>query len=226
MWQFVLFLKCCAHLTISKLTSKTSHTSAWGEGSVGRCPPFCSVSFWKSEYLFGSEVPGIKGLFVAAVGWPNWTEVQGWHVTAFVTNYYRKLTCHTVTNHPNITFFGTYNRSTMSKNVTVVNCHNRRFVGWTLRLGQNVTWSIRGWMDRQGTHPYCLFYGLLPTSLLPVTMLAALHTGLPPDILTSCSGVLSVTILIALSSEVPFAIVLPATILTTVAVMQLCLPPS
>jgi hypothetical protein len=25
----------------------------------------------------------------------------------------------------------------MSKNVTVVNCHNRRFVGWTIRLGQN-----------------------------------------------------------------------------------------
>jgi hypothetical protein len=55
------------------------------------------------------------------------------------------------------------------------------------------------------THPYCLLYGLLPTSLLPVTMLAALHTGLPPDILTSWSGVLCVTILIALSSEVPFA---------------------
>ncbi len=36
-------------------------------------------------------------------------------------------------------------------NVTVVNCHSRRFVGWTLSLGRNVAWSVCGWMDRQGT---------------------------------------------------------------------------
>ncbi len=36
-------------------------------------------------------------------------------------------------------------------NVTVVNCHSRRFVGWTLSLGQNVAWSVCGWTDRQGT---------------------------------------------------------------------------
>ncbi len=36
-------------------------------------------------------------------------------------------------------------------NVTVANCHSRRFVGWTLSLGRNVTWSVCGWTDRQGT---------------------------------------------------------------------------
>jgi hypothetical protein len=36
-------------------------------------------------------------------------------------------------------------------NVTVVNCHSRRFVGWTLNLGRNVAWSVCGWTDRQGT---------------------------------------------------------------------------
>ncbi len=37
------------------------------------------------------------------------------------------------------------------RNVTVVNCHSRRFVGWTLSLGRNVAWSVCGWTDRQGT---------------------------------------------------------------------------
>ncbi len=37
-------------------------------------------------------------------------------------------------------------------NVTVVNCHSRQFVGWTLSLGQIVTWSVCGWTDRQGTY--------------------------------------------------------------------------
>ncbi len=36
-------------------------------------------------------------------------------------------------------------------NATVVNCHSRRFVGWTLSLGRNVEWSVCGWTDRQGT---------------------------------------------------------------------------
>jgi hypothetical protein len=42
-------------------------------------------------------------------------------------------------------------------NVTVVNCHRRRFVGWMLSLGQNVAWSVCGWTDRQGTmtHSSC-----------------------------------------------------------------------
>jgi hypothetical protein len=39
--------------------------------------------------------------------------------------------------------------------VTVVNCHSRRFVGWTLRLGRNVMWSVCGWTDRQGTNQKC-----------------------------------------------------------------------
>ncbi len=38
-------------------------------------------------------------------------------------------------------------------NVTVVNCHSRRFVRWTLSLGQNVAWSVCGWTDRQGPPP-------------------------------------------------------------------------
>ncbi len=36
-------------------------------------------------------------------------------------------------------------------NVTVVNCHSRRFVGWMLSVGRNVAWSVCGWMDHQGT---------------------------------------------------------------------------
>ncbi len=37
------------------------------------------------------------------------------------------------------------------KNVTVVNCHSRRFVGWTDSVGWIVAWLVCGWMDRQGT---------------------------------------------------------------------------
>ncbi len=45
----------------------------------------------------------------------------------------------------------TDNLSTMRLNVTVVNCHSRRFVGWMLRLVWNVMWPVCGWTDRQGT---------------------------------------------------------------------------
>jgi hypothetical protein len=45
----------------------------------------------------------------------------------------------------------TDNPSTLRRNVTVVNCHSRRFVGWTLRLGRNVAWSVCRWTDRLGT---------------------------------------------------------------------------
>jgi hypothetical protein len=46
-------------------------------------------------------------------------------------------------------------------NVTVVNCHSRRFVGWTLSLGWNVAWSVCGWTDHQGTHKLtCAVYAL------------------------------------------------------------------
>jgi hypothetical protein len=48
----------------------------------------------------------------------------------------------------------TDNPSTLRRNVTVVNCHSRQFVRWTLRLGRNVTWSVRGWTDHQGTLPH------------------------------------------------------------------------
>ncbi len=41
--------------------------------------------------------------------------------------------------------------------VTIVNCHSRRFVGWTLSLGRNVAWSVCGWTDRQGT-PFSSLY--------------------------------------------------------------------
>ncbi len=43
------------------------------------------------------------------------------------------------------------NPSTLRQNVTVVKCHSRQFVGWTLSLGQNVAWSVRGWTDHQCT---------------------------------------------------------------------------
>ncbi len=45
----------------------------------------------------------------------------------------------------------TDNPSTLRRNVTVVKCHSRRFVGWTLCLGQNVAWSVCGWTDHQYT---------------------------------------------------------------------------
>jgi hypothetical protein len=32
-----------------------------------------------------------------------------------------------------------------------MNCHNRQFIGWTDRVGQNVAWSVCGWTVRQGT---------------------------------------------------------------------------
>ncbi len=44
------------------------------------------------------------------------------------------------------------NPSTLRRNVTVVKCRSRRFVWWTLSLGRNVAWSVRGWTDRQCTH--------------------------------------------------------------------------
>jgi hypothetical protein len=51
----------------------------------------------------------------------------------------------------------TDNPSTMRWNVTVVNCHSRQFVKWTLHLGQNAVWSVYGWTDHQGTiNDYCL----------------------------------------------------------------------
>ncbi len=51
------------------------------------------------------------------------------------------------------------------KNVTVVYCH-RRFVGWTDSVGRIVTWSVCGWMDRQGNVPSPPFLPLPLLSLL------------------------------------------------------------
>ncbi len=44
----------------------------------------------------------------------------------------------------------TDNLSTLRQNVRV-NCHSRRFVRWTLSLGRNVAWSVRGWTDHHCT---------------------------------------------------------------------------
>ncbi len=64
----------------------------------------------------------------------------------------------------------TDNPSTLRRNVTVVNCHSGRFVGWTLSLGRNVAWSVCRWTDRLGTMsswlndpmapwpPFCIIY--------------------------------------------------------------------
>ncbi len=46
------------------------------------------------------------------------------------------------------------------QNVTVENCHSRRFVGWTYSLGQIVTWSVCGWTDRQGTAEVAVVLGV------------------------------------------------------------------
>jgi hypothetical protein len=56
---------------------------------------------------------------------------------------YTRLQCHILG--------WTDNPSTLRWNVTVVNCHSRRFVGWTLHLGRNVAWSVCRWMDRLDT---------------------------------------------------------------------------
>jgi hypothetical protein len=39
------------------------------------------------------------------------------------------------------------------KNVTVVNCHSRRFVRWKDSVGRIFAWWVCGWTDRQGTGP-------------------------------------------------------------------------
>ncbi len=43
------------------------------------------------------------------------------------------------------------NLSTLRRNVTVVNCHSRWIIGWTLSLGWNVGWSVCEWTDHLGT---------------------------------------------------------------------------
>ncbi len=48
-------------------------------------------------------------------------------------------------------FGWTDNPSTLRRNVKVVKCHSRWFVGWTNSVGRNVTWSVCGWTDRQYT---------------------------------------------------------------------------
>ncbi len=48
-------------------------------------------------------------------------------------------------------FGWTDNLSTLRWNVTVVNCHSRRFVRCMLRLDRIVIWLVCGWTDRQGT---------------------------------------------------------------------------
>ncbi len=48
-------------------------------------------------------------------------------------------------------FGWTDNLSSLRRNVTVVKCHSRRFVGWTNSVGRNVTRSVCGWTDRQCT---------------------------------------------------------------------------
>ncbi len=37
------------------------------------------------------------------------------------------------------------------RSVTVVNCHSGRNVWWTYGVGRNVTWSVCGWAELQGT---------------------------------------------------------------------------
>ncbi len=36
------------------------------------------------------------------------------------------------------------NPSTLRRNVTVVKCHSRRFIGWTDSVGRDVAWSVVG----------------------------------------------------------------------------------
>ncbi len=53
-----------------------------------------------------------------------------------------------------------WRKNTWTDRVTVVKCHSRRFVGWTLSLGQNVAWSVCGWTDHQGTQLSAFLYSV------------------------------------------------------------------
>jgi hypothetical protein len=81
-------------------------------------------------------------------------KIQVKNVTDFRINYYSGLKCHTVTNISRMEchIFGwTYNPSTLSQKVSLVNWHSRRFVGVNASFGSNVAWSVRGWTDHLGT---------------------------------------------------------------------------
>jgi hypothetical protein len=73
--------------------------------------------------------------------WVKMGEFFGKMVTAKLDEKYADKKCHKLWD-------------TLRRNVTVVNCHSRGFVGWALRLGWNVAWSVRGWTDRQRTPQY------------------------------------------------------------------------
>jgi hypothetical protein len=64
-----MYVKDYGHLNISKWTPKTqsSHTYKQWDGVLGGDLFFC----FDGLRFLGSEVPGIKRLFVTAVGWPK-----------------------------------------------------------------------------------------------------------------------------------------------------------
>jgi hypothetical protein len=102
-------------------------------------------------------------------------------------------------------FGWTDNPSTLRRNVTVVKCHSRRFVGWTDSVGQHVAWLVCGWTDRQCTFKplshtggwrgeYTLTYKLKKTHILiPLTGFKC-HSMTKTYRLQSVSPFLSVTL--------------------------------
>ncbi len=91
-------------------------------------------------------------LFVFALGWPKLGKKCWVKMSQFLgKNYYSDSQRHTVTNYPKFfrtewSIFGwTYNPSTLSRNVTRVNCYSRWYVGRQLQSGQNVVWAVCGW---------------------------------------------------------------------------------
>jgi hypothetical protein len=55
----------------------------------------------------------------------------------------------------------TKNPFTGSQNVTGIKCPSRRIAGWTLRLGRNVTWSVRGSKETSKLFPSKISYNSL-----------------------------------------------------------------
>jgi hypothetical protein len=95
-------------------------------------------------------------------------------------------------------FGWTDNPSTLRRNVTVVNCHSRRFVGWTDSVGRNVTWSVCGWTDRQGTGTllyrpyinYCACKCTVNSSLVYFSKVHSYLQRLPPKIVCNRKSLL------------------------------------
>ncbi len=106
------------------------------------------------KYKSGSKVPNFpeNGPFIARgqMSLKSWTKNTGKKCHRL---WDKLLQWDEVSHHDKLSKFSrsechnvrwTDNPSTLRRNVTLVNCHIRRFVTWTLWLGWKVAWSVRG----------------------------------------------------------------------------------